>query len=765
MQLKNYQNRCLEKLREYAVECRKHPPEDGAAFAWMKFQPEKGYRRFSEDNNAPIVCIKVPTGGGKTLIASYSVGVLFETFLKERDERGLVMWFVPSDAIRMQTLRALKDRNHAFRKALDARFDNKVKVFDIQEAKKIKKDDVSDNVCIVVSTISAFRREERDALKVFRNNGSLLGHFQDLPDEAKEFLEKDKSGEIIYSLANVIRLHNPLTIVDEGHNIDTELSLQILEVLNPSFVLEFTATPRRNSNVLIEIGAQALKDGKMIKMPILLHPVSPWQETIYAGIKKRQDLEKSAKKNATGYIRPLMLIQAEQEKESERRVYVEQIKNFLTHEAKIPEEEIAIKTAKQDTLPAAEILSDEKCPTKYIITVNALREGWDCPFAYILVSVSNLGAALSVEQTIGRIMRLPYVREHKDGRLNQAYIFASTNNFTETAEKVIEALKQNGYDNIVSIQGAVTVEAKSYKKLIKDNIAIPFINIKSGADKLRKIDYVEDILGGQKLLQGVSTSIDFELPKEDAEIMRIDVRHEGHLVKEKGGSYAVVYHPEVNTREGLTSWLRFRTQREFIAMREINDYLQRLLNGLLKKFPLEKLSVARYSLKELVDAAIDSAVNLAAQKHFGDLEKKGLLKTDGETFEFGDEMILTNISKEPFERHVYERAAGLNREELQFAKKIDSLPNIKWWLRNPENGGFGIQGWKRDKFYPDFIAKTKSGKYFLLEYKGKHIATGEDSDYKKEVGEQWEKLGGGNYHFEWVEKNSIDSVINKIAKF
>lgn len=764
MQLKKYQQDCLDKLREYTVECKKHSPEDGAAFAWMKFQPEKGYHRFSPENNSPIVCIKVPTGGGKTLIASYSVSVIFDTYLKERSSKGLVMWFVPSDAIRTQTLKALKNRHHPFRKSLDGNFDNKIRVFDVEEAKKIKMSDLSENICIVVSTIGAFRREERDTLKVFQNNGSLLDHFEDLPEEAKEFLEKDKQGEIIYSLANVIRLHNPFVIVDEGHNIDTELSLQMLDVLNPCFILEFTATPRKNSNVLIAIGAQALKDQKMIKMPINLHPVSPWEETIHAGIKKRKELEKTAQKNRTGYIRPLMLIQAEQEKESENRVFVGQIKNFLVREAKIPEEEIVIKTAKQDTLPDAETLFSEECPVKYIITVNALREGWDCPFAYVLVSVSNLGAALSVEQTIGRIMRLPYVQEHKEESLNQAYVFASTSNFTQTAERVIDALKKNGYDNIVSLKSGITVEAKTYKKLVGEKIVIPYINIKEASGKLRKIDYVEDVIGEQKLLDGALVNIDFHLPKEEREILRVDVGNEGELIKEKGGRYSVIYHVGIHTKEGLLSWLRFRVQREFLAMKEISGYLNRLLDSFLKKYPLEKLSSARYSLKEKVDARIDEIVDKATQKQFNALEKKGALRTDGEAFEFGSEILFTSASKEPFERHAFESAADLNREELRLAKKIDALTNVKWWVRNPENGGFGIQGWRKNKFYPDFIVKIKNGALFIIEYKGKQLATGEDSDYKKAVGEKWEKLGDGNYRFEWVEKDSIDNVINKISK-
>src|SRR3989344_3379686 len=444
MQLKKYQKECLDKLREYATECRKHPAEDGAAFAFSKLGvSERRYQALSEENNAPIVCIKVPTGGGKTFIAAHSIGVIFESFLKERGDTGLVMWFVPSDAILKQTLRVLKNRNNDIRSAIDARFDAKVKVFNVSEAKTIKKSDIAENMCIVVSTLSAFRREQRDALKVFQSNCALMEHFEDLSEEAASLLQKSKKNEVIFSLANVIRLHNPFMVVDEGHNIGADLSFETIQVLNPSFVLEFTATPRAESNILLSIEARELQKQKMIKMPIRLRNVTPWENTILEGIKRRKELEELAGKNKTGYIRPIMLIQAEQEKESEKRVFVEQIKKFLVDEAKIPEEEISIKTgSRPDELPDGEKLLMDDCPIRYIITVNALKEGWDCPFAYILVSVSNLGAALSVEQTIGRVMRLPYVREHAAEELNRAYVFGATNSFTKTADAVIEALKK-----------------------------------------------------------------------------------------------------------------------------------------------------------------------------------------------------------------------------------------------------------------------------------------------------------------------------------
>ena len=144
--------------------------------------------------------------------------------------------------------------------------------------------------------------------------------------------------------------------------------------------------------------------------------------------------------------------------------------------------------------------------------------------------------------------------------------------------------------------------------------------------------------------------------------------------------------------------------------------------------------------------------------------KKQLLVSAGEQFIFGDAISLLQSSSDNFDKHLYEKAGRMNKEELDFAGRLNSLENMHWWFRNPEISGFYIQGWLKNKFYPDFIAKTKNCKYIIIEYKGEHLASGDDSNYKKAIGKAWEKLGGVNYYFEWVEKNNMDNAISKISK-
>src|SRR3989344_5931793 len=134
MELKQYQQKAIEKLKEYLERIKSLKGDHETAFlSIMNKESEHGVK-YNDSFNVPFVCVKIPTGGGKTLVASYSITEIMGNYLQEKLDKGIIVWFAPSDEIKSQTLRKLKDKKDMHRAALDNAFENNIKVFSNEEA-------------------------------------------------------------------------------------------------------------------------------------------------------------------------------------------------------------------------------------------------------------------------------------------------------------------------------------------------------------------------------------------------------------------------------------------------------------------------------------------------------------------------------------------------------------------------------------------------------------------------------------------------------
>jgi len=453
LQLKNYQEKTLETLRRYLRTCADFQDASMAFYKvteelWEQGLPYRAIKEPSELADIPYVCLRLPTGGGKTLLGCHAIAVANKEYL--RQENSLVLWLVPSNAIKDQTLNAVRDRSHAYRQALDSTL-GQVTVIDLSEALYLQQGALMGSTVIIVATLQAFRVEDKDGRKVYEGAGALQHHFQNLPTEIFNKLDHDENGLVPYSLANVMRIHRPLVIVDEAHNARTGLSFDTLARFRPSAIIEFTATPdssKNPSNVLHSVSAAELKAENMIKLPIRLETHTDWQALLSDAIAQRVDLEKKAdfeRRRSGDYMRPIMLIQAQPHRHGRDTLTVEVIEKTLIEDHHISENQIARATGEDKGLENVD-LSDDKCEIRYVITVQALREGWDCPFAYVLCSVAEQRSIGAVEQILGRVLRLPYCRPKEIPELNRAYAFVASPNFIEAAQNLINALVENGFN-------------------------------------------------------------------------------------------------------------------------------------------------------------------------------------------------------------------------------------------------------------------------------------------------------------------------------
>lgn len=414
MELKDYQKEVLDELNAYFGYLEKYRD---LRKAYQEFWEDRGISLSSPENkiirpydnsikNVPNVTIKVPTAGGKTFIACNALRTIFDNMPEELTK--VVTWFVPSDTILKQTYQNLSNPSHPYRQKIDSLFNSCVNVISKESAlmgKGMSMNDLRENLTILVLSVDSFATNTGNDRKSYRENENL----SEIIKQYFQSISKVKGADE-YSLMNLIYHLRPVAIIDESHNFESNLRMDMLNSLHPRFILDLTATPRDKSNVISFVNAARLKKANMVKLPVIVYNLNSATEVLFSAVKLQENLEKKAveeEKKGGKYIRPIVLLQA-QPKSKDDSITFEQIKKKLLS-WNIPENQIKIKTANVDEIKNINLM-DRDCPVRFIITVNALKEGWDCPFAYILASLANKTSRIDVEQILGRILRQPYTK-------------------------------------------------------------------------------------------------------------------------------------------------------------------------------------------------------------------------------------------------------------------------------------------------------------------------------------------------------------------
>lgn len=867
--LTGYQRRVLNELKDYLILTTKV----GAADAFTSLT-QRTCINIRQLPGLPYVCLRVPTGGGKTVIACNSINIIAKELLHQ--DNWTVLWLVPTTQIKNQTLKALRDINHPYRMTLQSTIQGEINVFDLKEALYIPKSKYDNATNILVSTIAALRVEDTDGRKIYDQNGYLMTHFQNLSETQINILEKNSEGQEIYSLANMLTLRRPIVIMDEAHNARTNLSFDTLARFNPSCVVELTATPENRydpsnghyaSNVLSIVSAAELKAEGMIKLPIYLKTQTNWKEIVQFALHKRKQLEEAAinEKTITNeYIRPIILFQAQPKSSIRETLTVEVIKKTLIEDFKISQKHIAIATGETNELEDVDLL-DKNCDIRFIITVQALKEGWDCPFAYVLCSVADINSSRTVEQIVGRILRLPKATLKNNKELNNAYAYVASSEFQKTLQALGEGLIDNGFDKLeidqyiksdtnVSIDDivgeiAVTIDEKpkldkletplqnkitynnetkqfiyhglmneeekdkikecfsgeSSKSIVeemfqdiyskfgsistfnKDNEEAPFEEKKSDFH----VPYLA-VLKGEQLqifeqthfinvmwdLSKYDARLDVEdiIPKGNSTIIgEITVSDEGKLqtkfIQDLYKQTSFLVNDKPWTIPQLIYWLDRNIQHQDIAQPNFIKFASMLIENLVKNqnLELDKIIYYKFNLREQLTKLINKYRDLAHKEAYNLCLLEVNTKVNYNfSFKFNPDAYPASWyynGPVQFQKHYYKSVGELKSdgEEHDCACYLDLLPEVKYWVRNierKENNSFWLQT-STDKFYPDFVCLLNDGRILVVEYKGKHLITNDDSKEKKALGEFWAEKSNGKCLFAMVSKENI-SDLNKM---
>lgn len=835
MQLKNYQIKTLNVLQRFFEQCRIAGPESAFANVTADFEIltrlgnlKSGYVVWNSIPDTPRVCIKIPTGGGKTIVGAHAIKIVADTWCEK--ENPFVLWVVPSDSIRRQTSEALKNSRHPYRKVLDEQFNGNVRVFDLDEKFNIRPADIENNACIVVTTIQAFRQSKTEKYNVYAHNENLEPHFTKI--KPNQSMELDENGRPKFSFANLVNYLRPIMIVDEAHNEISTLTQDTFGRLNPAAIIEMTATPQQNNNTLYNVRASELKEEEMIKLPIELREHDNWELAITEAIAKRKELEDASTKEKD-YIRPIILFQA-QDKNGEHNV--DTLRTYLIDVMNIPQEEIAVVTGDQKELDGIDVLSKD-CKIKYIITVEALKEGWDCSFAYILCSLATVHSNTAVIQLLGRVMRMPYAKSRKISALNKAYAYVMKDGFAgRAAEELVQRLQNRGFD---SDEAQSAIEQKPVEnmglfgrpeqnkvdldkpldglfvpntiKLENNNKTVVFTDetkqediellcqntTEKIANELRTKFYnfqheeKEQSFASQNKEFKVPTMFvqfseqdSFVLAEPDVIFEQYDWNIEEYAkpiltpaefsIAHQGAGYVIdidgnrlsfsasneqlvmeAIDVESWTSANLIHWLDSRLHQDDIPQPVMVEWLRKLVEYLqnYRRLSMTELMLAKYALLNKIKDKIGDARAKARKYNFDQymFERQGRVMLNFDfCVEFKEHMydgVPTYHGNYKFQKHYL----GSNKvpfmdsdEEIECAKAIDSLSNVEYWIRNVSRNRNSFRlPTSSDYFYPDFVALMKDGRILVVEYKGEHILTHDDTKEKENIGKLWQKESKG----------------------
>lgn len=843
-QLKNYQNKALTILTTYLQKARIM----GAIPAYNEILGENAkYHAINGLEEIPYVCLRLPTGGGKTFLSAHSIKIAAQNYVEK--DYPMVLWLTPSSTIKEQTIATLKNPTHPNREILDNAFNGNVAIFDIDDFATIRPHDIANKVCVFVSTIQSFNVKNTDIRNIYAHNENLEPHFVNITSntDALERIEADKegAGKIKNSFANLLHINNPIVIVDEAHKAVTDLNREMMNRINPACIIEFTATPNeKESNVLHRTSALELKTEEMIKLPIILAEHQTWQQSITAACLMQNKLMQSAKLEKE-YIRPIILIQAENKN---LEVTEEVIKKYLIENEKVASESIAIATGEKNELEGINVL-DPNCPVNIIITKQALREGWDCSFAYIFCSVAKVHSLTSVEQFLGRVLRMPYAKKREQDILNKAYAFVSSEYWVNAVGKLKDSLVNMGFDEQESTKfiepqkdnlnltfnftaskmktdslteeekkevelkelptGQVEIKIKintpeAIKNKIKTLIPAQEVKIfentcnivtkkeKSFAEKGEKFEvpqlclFVDDdwkivndreyfLPEGWKLLDYPAelTETEFAI-RQDGNLIAIDI--DGKKVTERFLNNLFTT-ADIDAGESnwsnleLSRWLDREINQWDISQPVLLEFLRRMVEYLTvqRKININSLVRTKFLLAKAISEKINKYREDAYKKGFQQvLFKTGETKVDFDfTFSF-TEAYPANLKYNGsivFNKHFHNFVGNMNNEEALCAQVIDSLPEVKFWIRNIERtiSSFSLPT-STDRFYPDFVALLNDGRLLAVEYKGEHLITNEDTKEKENIGNLWAEKSNGKCLFAMVGKENYKEVLTKIVK-
>jgi type III restriction enzyme len=363
-------------------------------------------------------------------------------------------------------------------------------------------------------------------------------------------------------------------------------------------------------------------------------------------------------------------------------------------------------------------------------------------------------------QLVGRILRQPHAEKTGVQTLDECYVITHHADTANVVQAIKQGLEEDGLGDL--IKEIKTSDPKANGKSIRTvqrrtkfqttNIYLPLVlRVENGS--IRQLDYDADILYAIEWRGLDPGPLVSQIPENaraiDSQMRRIRLSDSGaeRIITEVADSNAETLNLDPTYMVRMVSDI---VPNPWIARDIIGIFVSRLkARGFSEVWLGEHAGLIVEELRKWLEIQRD----IKAEALFRTEVKAGRiqfrLRADGknwqmpieaETYEPENARQLVGKNGGPLERSlfapIYEGDFS-SQDERDIAVYLDGDEALRWWHRNVARKQFSVQGWRREKIYPDFIFAVQnnegSTRTVVLEMKGIHLAGNADTEYKKAV--------------------------------
>lgn len=694
------------------------------------------------DGNRKQLVLKAPTGAGKTVMASEMLATLTEELQSRSDlpfQQVAFIWIAPNK-LHQQSYFKMK------------------------------------NFFTETKLLKALMFDELDQSDGIIHQGEVLFvNWESINSKNNLIVRDNEQGLSLYDIARKTREENIpiIVVIDEEHLFWTKTadkSKAVLEKINAKVEIRISATPKTQSDYVVNIDRQEVIHEEMIKEGVLLNPdvtsgyandIALNEHLINKALEKRQQIADAYKKEGVN-INPLLLIQLPNDTTdamtADDTKIMEQVVQYLDVMQGINTDNhrLAVWLSKQKT--NLEDIERNDNITEVLLFKQAIALGWDCPRAAVLLIFRKLTSDTFTVQTVGRILRMPEQKFYHNPLLNKGYVYTDiskdkiqivADDMDYLHKAVLQAVRRNNLDNVQLVSYYEVRRSADRNRLGPDFRRVLTKTFEDlwllTAELPLPLIFEDEDEAQDSQQQDFESTIAKNRQAAERQRIRLDVKNVNIEIPAD-----IFFQNDVNTTIETGQKAKFtRTAgevdrvyidwcRQMLSGYEkahstgvLSNYLLEAMENLFELFETEAKKVVLYhenrpKFADVVSKALARYSRRLTQRQ-QEAKKRSFERYEWEVPEDRTYTEENHVIREKVEDHAllpFIELRTASTPEQEFAVFLEShRDSIDWWYKNGDSGRehyavpyVNSQGMK-SLFYVDFVIKMNNGQLFLFDTK------------------------------------------------